>query len=385
MTRFSHHFRAFGSLALVFYISACGSKHGLDEEVAAKAVNHYAQLVHANYDDCLQSALALQSAIDAFLAAPSEAGLAAAKDAWLKARIPYGQSEVFRFYSGPIDDDDGPEGLLNAWPMDEGYVDGVAEQPNSGIIHDTSRYPELTEGLLVSLNEQEGEENISTGYHAIEFLLWGQDLDATGPGKRPFTDYTTAPNADRRGQYLKLVTARLVKDLQGLVDEWSPEKTDNYQASFVALPVKEALTHILNGMGMLSGFELSSERLDVPFRTKLQEDEHSCFSDNTHDDALRNAQGVANVFFGRYGDLKGPGIQTVLATFDEAMAKRLESEISKSVQLAEVLSPPFDQLILDGNDAGRASVKALIDALRTQAATLSELASRGGLQINIEE
>ena len=60
-------------------------------------------------------------------------------------------------------------------------------------------FPEITAEALTAANEEGGETNISTGWHAIEFLLWGQDLSATGPGARPATDYTTAPNAERRG------------------------------------------------------------------------------------------------------------------------------------------------------------------------------------------
>ncbi len=355
------------------------------EDLEIRVLTHYADLVHATYLACYERALSLQSATVAFIDSPSEQGLHVTKQAWLKARVPYGQSEVFRFYGGPIDDDDGPEGLLNAWPMDESYVDGVAEQPNSGIIHDRQRYPELTEELLVSLNEQEGEENISTGYHAIEFLLWGQDLDAAGPGNRPVTDFTTAVNANRRKVYLRVVTQRLVSDLEGLVAEWAPGRTDNYRASFVSLPANKAMTNILNGMGMMSGFELANERLDVPYRTKLQEDEHSCFSDNTHNDALQNAQGVANVFHGAFGETQGPGVQEILATFDTALTESLGNQIDQSVKLAAALQAPFDQLIQEGNNTGRGSIKALVDSLRTQAATLSELATRGGLQINIEE
>ena len=355
------------------------------EDLEIRVLTHYADLVHATYLACYERALSLQSATVAFIDSPSEQGLHVTKQAWLKARVPYGQSEVFRFYGGPIDDDDGPEGLLNAWPMDESYVDGVAEQPNSGIIHDRQRYPELTEELLVSLNEQEGEENISTGYHAIEFLLWGQDLEAAGPGNRPVTDFTTAVNANRRKVYLRVVTQRLVSDLEGLVAEWAPGRTDNYRASFVSLPANKAMTNILNGMGMMSGFELANERLDVPYRTELQEDEHSCFSDNTHNDALQNAQGVANVFHGAFGETQGPGVQEILATFDTALTESLGNQIDQSVKLAAALQAPFDQLIQEGNDTGRGSIKALVDSLRTQAATLSELATRGGLQINIEE
>ena len=170
----------------------------------------YADLVFAAYDASVTSATTMQEAIEAFLADPTDANLTAAKEAWLTARDDYGPTEAFRFYDGPIDNpDDGPEGQINAWPMDEAYVDYVEGDAAAGLINDTAGVPEITAEAIVAANEEGGETNISTGWHAVEFLLWGQDLSDDGAGARPVTDYTTATNADRRATYLKLVTQQL--------------------------------------------------------------------------------------------------------------------------------------------------------------------------------
>ncbi|MCZ8258131.1 MAG: iron-regulated protein, partial [Polaromonas sp.] len=165
---------------------------------AASVARHYAHLVQSNYDDTLAGALTLQKAVQALIDAPSEEALKAARKAWLDAREYYGQTEAFRFYGGPIDDKNGPEGRINAWPMDESYVDYVKDAPNAGIIN--NRKVANSKKQLASLNERNGEENIATGWHAIEFLLWGQDLSTTGPGNRSFEDFVDGkkPNADRR-------------------------------------------------------------------------------------------------------------------------------------------------------------------------------------------
>ncbi|HMT21153.1 MAG TPA: imelysin family protein, partial [Promineifilum sp.] len=160
------------------------------DALKTEVVANYADIVHAGYQDSYETALALQAALQAFVANPTAETQQAAKDAWLAAREPYGQTEVFRFYGGPIDDEDGPEGLINAWPLDESYVDYVEGAPESGIINNVAEYPEITPELLLSLNQTGAEENVSIGYHAIEFLLWGQDLSADGSGDRAFTDYT---------------------------------------------------------------------------------------------------------------------------------------------------------------------------------------------------
>ena len=359
---------------------SAGEKAEMSKET--QAVQHYAEIVYANYRDCVKTAEDLQLKINTLIATPSDKTLQAAKDAWLLSRKPYGQSEVFRFYSGPIDDEDGPEGQLNAWPLDESYIE--SEGALKGIINDEKKYPKITTELLKSLNEKEGEENISTGYHAIEFLLWGVDTSATGPGARAVSDFTTDSAAERRKTYLRVVTELLVSDLKHLQAEWTPEQK-NYRAEFVALDPKKSVQHILNGIGMLSGFELARERVDVPLSSMSQEDEHSCFSDNTHNDIIYNAMGVQNAFEGRYDgvyfDVKpGASVKSLFSNGDE-----LSKSIHQSVDLAKGLKAPFDQLIIESNKEGRASVKAVVESLSQQAKKISSASSAIGIQINIEE
>ena len=188
----------------------------------ADVAEGYADLVYSSYDVSLISANNMRDAIASFIAAPSDATLEAARQAWLDARDDYGPTEAFRFYDGPIDNPtDGPEGRINAWPMDEAYIDYVDGNPEAGIINDVAGYPEITTDVLVEANENGGETNISTGWHAIEFLLWGQDLSADGAGNRPVSDYTAAPNADRRAAYLTLATDLLIEDLTSVRDQWA--------------------------------------------------------------------------------------------------------------------------------------------------------------------
>jgi putative iron-regulated protein len=266
-------------------------------------VRHYAVLVQAGYEDSLAGAQALQRAVQAFVAAPSEQSLAAARQAWLNAREWYGQTEAFRFYGGPIDDDRGPEGRINAWPLDEAYIDSVQGKPKSGLVNDPRVV--ISRANLARLNEKGGEENIATGWHAVEFLLWGQDLSETGPGSRSHEDFIDgkAPNAARRRQYLSVVTELLVDDLRYLAVSWAPSAR-NYRRRFEA-GGRESLRKIIVGMGSLSRGELAGERMEVAVNTQDQEDEHSCFSDNTHRDMYLDALGVQNVWKGQYRGIDG--------------------------------------------------------------------------------
>lgn len=350
----------------------------------AAVVRHYAALVHANYQDAHLAARQLREAVAAFTASPSQGTLDAARRAWLAAREPYGQTEAFRFYGGPIDDDKGPEGRINAWPMDESFVDGVQGKPGAGLIQ--QRKLPITRKTLIAQNERGGEENIATGWHAIEFMLWGQDLNERGPGQRSADDFIDgkAPHADRRRRYLEVVTDLLVDDLGSLVQAWAPGVRNNYRARFERGGA-ESLRKMLVGLGSLSRGELAGERLEVALASQDQEDEHSCFSDNTHRDAVTNALGIENVWLGRYrridgSVLQGPSLRDLVAARDAALAERTTRQIAASVAAAEAIQAPFDREILGGQDApGRARIRTTIDSLTQQSKDLVAAAQAIGI------
>ena len=358
---------------------------------ASAVVQHYSTLVYANYSDTIAAAQQMQKAIHAFLAKPSPATQNAARKAWLDAREFYGQTEAFRFYDGPIDNADGPEGQINAWPMDESYVDYVVGDDSAGLIN--NRKLPITKERLAALNEHDGEENISTGWHAIEFMLWGQDLDDHGPGARPYTDFVDGkkPNADRRRAYLKVVTELLLDDLQSVADQWKPGVKNNFRAAFDQ-GGDQSLRKVFIGLGSLSRGELAGERLEVAMASRDQEDEHSCFSDNTHRDAVTNAQGIQNVWLGHYQRrngtvLQGPGLRDWVAAQDPVIAEKTSLQIAKSVASAQAIPAPFDQAIQGARDsAARAKIQATIDSLTQQSKDLVDAAKAVGFeQLNLVE
>ena len=355
-----------------------------DRSEHISVATHYGGIVHAVYEDTLHSAKVMRDGITSLLRNPSAAGLENARKAWLDAREFYGQSEAFRFYSGPIDSDRGPEGRLNGWPMDESYVDYVRGKPNAGLIN--NRRQVITMASLKGLNERGGEENIATGWHAIEFMLWGQDLSETGPGQRTFEDFVDgrAPNADRRRLYLATVTELLIVDLGTLVRAWAPNQPNNYRAHF-SKGGRESLRKMLVGMGSLSRGELAGERLEVALNSQDQEDEHSCFSDNTHRDVVANATGIRNVWAGEYRRrdgslLQGPSLRSLVARRDSALADRLSIQINLSVAAAEGIQAPFDREIIGGVDApGRKRVQKTVDSLTLQVKGLVDAAAAIGI------
>jgi len=381
----------------------CSSSDDADDTAPAKVVANYAALVDANYADALAQAKKLDAALHTFTEAPSEETLAAARKAWISARVPYGLSEAYRFAQGPIDNDDqdddvpdGPEGRINSWPLDESYIDYVvgpnAEVISGGIINSPDEFPTIDAEALAAANANPkvGETSISTGYHAIEFLLWGQDLSEDGPGDRPYTDYVsgeegTAENQDRRAQYLLTVSQLLVDDLSQVSAAWADGEA-NYRADFLAMPSKEALSKMLLGMGSLAGAELSGERMQVAYDNKDQEDEHSCFSDNTLADLHGNATSVQDVLLGRYGDLDGPGIDDLVADKAPELAEKLRTQLQGAIDEIEAVPAPFDQAILGDDDTeGRQHLRAAIDHLKAFTETLTDAAKSLDIDLKFDE
>ncbi|MBJ2206268.1 peptidase [Pseudomonas carnis] len=386
---------------------------GQVDEAAAKAVvAHYADMVFAVYSDAESTAKTLQTAIDTFLANPNDETLKAARTAWIAARVPYLQSEVFRFGNTIIDD---WEGQVNAWPLDEGLIDYVDKSyehalgnpgANANIIanneiqvgEDKVDVKEITPEKLASLNELGGSEaNVATGYHAIEFLLWGQDLNGTGPGagNRPASDYMTGDGAtgghnERRRTYLRAVTQLLVSDLQEMVGNWKPNVEDNYRATLESEPATDGLRKMLFGMGSLSLGELAGERMKVSLEANSPEDEQDCFSDNTHNSHFYDAKGIRNVYLGEYTrvdgtKLTGASLSSLVAKADPAADAALKADLAATEAKIQVMvdhannGEHYDQLIAADNEKGNQIVRDSIAALVKQTGSIEAAAGKLGI------
>ncbi|MBN9333919.1 MAG: peptidase [Devosia sp.] len=382
--------RTLRGLALTLALSVAPVAAYAQAPSDADVLANYANIALAGYEDALTTAKALEAAVDALIANPSEETLAAARTAWKVARIPYQQTEAFRF-GNPIVDE--WEGRVNAWPLDEGLIDyvdaayGTESDSNALYVANVIANPkiiidgtevdatDITPELLQNeLQEAAGvESNVATGYHAIEFLLWGQDLNGTGPGagNRPYTDYSTADHADRRGAYLKAATTLLVSDLEEMVGNWTETG-----AARAALP-ELGLSAILTGMGSLSFGELAGERMKLGLLLHDPEEEHDCFSDNTHVSHLQDAQGIENVYLGKYTRVDGtvvdgPSISDVIAAKDAALDTEIKGLLADTLSKMHVMADraeageAYDQQIGEGNVEGNAVVQAAIDGLIAQ-------------------
>ncbi|PWW01965.1 imelysin [Hoeflea marina] len=371
----------------------------------AEVASHYADVALAKYTDSLTTAGTLKDAIDAFLAQPSEESLKAARAAWIDARVPYQQTEVYRFGNVIVDD---WEGRVNAWPLDEGLIDyvdasyGAENDENALYTANVIANPSviingepvdasvITPDFLADTLQEAGdvEANVATGYHAIEFLLWGQDLNGTGPGagNRPYTDYVVGEgcsngNCDRRAAYLKAAVDLLVADLDEMVGNW--EEAGAARKALADDP-KAAMVAILTGMGSMSYGELAGQRMKLGLLLHDPEEEHDCFSDNTANSNLYDTVGIADAYTGSYtridgSKLSGPSVSDLVAGKDAALDEELRAKLAGSVELMHVMTKrsetveAYDQMIGEGNAEGNAVVQAAIDGLVDQTRSIERV------------
>ena len=422
-------------------VSGCGggggsSDSGVSNENKLAVLEAYADGVQTTMASAVTDAKALESAITAFTVTPNATTLAAAKSAWLSARESYGVTEIYRLSEGPIDGEEGwvataygaLEGQINAWPLDENMIDYTTEADgniSSGNIIDTAGtftptggsavdVTTITEAALGELNENGGDANVATGYHAIEFLLWGQDQDynsflsdtvtngAMTAGERPLEDYTSNANAQRRKDYLNAAAALLVEDLEAVASAWASETSSDcdtnatgcYRAALLGeltgddaaknIGTNTALRNIMIGMGTFIKSELANERIAVAVLTPSEEDEHSCFSDNTHRDIALNYKGFVDV-------LKGSGktpsfyslspsetrgtIDTLIASIDTAVA---------TVNTTATTTEHFDYQIMPGSD-NRQLIKDMKNNMRDLGDLMVDVADAFGISLTEDD
>jgi putative iron-regulated protein len=355
----------------------------------------YANVAFATYEDSWITAKNLKTVASDFVANPTQGGLKATRAAYLSARTPYVQSEAFRFYAGPIDDQRGLEGLLNSWPLDESYIDYVIGNTTAGIINDAVTFPTINAAIIEENNQLPGEKSISCGYHAIEFLLWGQDMAVDGPGDRPYTDYvvgtgSTAANQARRAAYLLACIDLLIDNLNTLKNEWKPGG-QNYRATFIATPTG-SISNYLTGAYRYADGELPVERMLVALDSEdgdatRQEHEQSCFSDQTHNDIILGQKGISNVYLGRYvrvdgSVVEGRSLSDLVSAVDPTLNAAVLSKIYDADIKVNAIHGPFDNEIVSTNISGRIRVQNAIDALHEEAAQYKIAGAQLGMIIN---
>ncbi len=377
----------------------------------------YADLAQAMYTNSYLAAKEMQVAINAFIANPSADTQLAARNAWKKARDPYQITEGFRFGNSIVDD---WEGNVNAWPLDEGLIDyvdtksyGTSSDENplytANIIASKSLrigkktidLTKITPQLLHQLNSAAGvEANVASGWHAVEFLLWGKDLHGTarGAGERPWTDYDlkncTNKNCDRRAEYLRVATDTLVSDLKEMSDDWGAK--GKARVALLKKKDKAGLAVIFTGLGSLTYGELAGERMKLGLLLHDPEEEQDCFSDNTHNSHYYDEIGIQDIYYGRFTKIdgttmSGPSVADLVRAADPKIADEIDAKMKEALAKLKVIKDTadsgemfYDMMLAEGNDKGNKMIQDGVDALVAQAHAIERGVAALKIQIKVE-
>ena len=350
--------------------------------------NSYANLVSHYYNEVSLSTKEMHNAIIKFVQAPDNNSLANAKNKWIAARSIYGITEAFRFYGGPIDGvnkygEEGPEGLINAWPLNEAYIDYVKGSPNAGIINNLSL--EINNNTIIAANMSEDDADVSSGWHAIEFLLWGQDFSLETAGMREASDYLPTNEINiRRRAYLVAASSLLLEHINWLSMEW----LDNGEGRKAFLNKNDPGGAILTGIATLAGFELSSERIATALDSGDPEDEHSCFSDQTHNDVRANFNGIINVYLGKglNGESFRPSISEFVAKNNVKLHENILEIINETNISINNITVPFDKMLSEPkNGPGKQAAEKTVSNLLVLAKNFKEVGKDLNWEVIIAE
>ena len=247
--------------------------------------------------------------------------------------------------------EEGPEGLINSWPLNEAYIDYVQGNPKAGLINYLSF--EINKETIVASNQSGDDADVSTGWHAIEFLLWGQDHSLETPGTRSYIDYTPdINNNDRRRAYLSEASKMLLDHINWLKEQWSIKGLGRKEF----LKRKDTGGDILTGIATLAGFELASERIATALDSKDPEDEHSCFSDQTHNDIRANFNGIRNVYLGLgiNGEKFSPSISDIISEKNSTLNAKIIKLLDNTSNDIRNITVPFDKMLSEpANSSGK--------------------------------
>lgn len=268
----------FMAMALVIFGAAAahaaqeGAEGGNPLEVFAE------EALIGTYAELDRRAGELVDAVTKLAAGPGEAGVEAARKAWIDARVPWEHGEAFLF--GPVDTE-GHDPELDSWPVNVEDLKKVIDAKSGPEVLDEAAVSALGEG--------------AKGFHVIEYLLFS---DADGKPADAGATVDALKNSPRRLQYLEAAAAVFRKRTQWLLEDYRGE--DGFAAQLATAGQEggiyggtaSAYEEIVNGMIGIAD-ESASEKILAPVEANDPGLLESRFSGNTLEDVLSNIDGIA--------------------------------------------------------------------------------------------
>ncbi len=301
------------------------------------------KVVIPNYEQFSDKATALNTAVEAFVAAPSEGSLKAARDAWSAIRLSWEQTETFAF--GPAGSL-GLDGAMDSWPVNQTDIEKIlaGDEP-------------LTPDSVAQLQDTE------RGMHAIEFILFGTEAN------KALSEFS-----DREKQYLAALTQDLDTSAAAMLASWQKgvEGQPAYETVFAkagdasntvyptaAAAAQELVTGIIDSLT-----EVGEEKLEAPFKAQSAEGLESRFSAQTMNDLKSNLQSAENGYLGEFaeGNSKAEAsVSTFVAARDPELDKKVKAEFEAAHSALDAVPTPLEKSLTD--PAAKADIEGAIAAI----------------------
>ena len=310
----------------------------LPDDQVRPVVAHVADaVIGPTYGDLAREAAGLEAAVEALRAAPTEAGLEAARAAWRRTRTPWEKAEAFLF--GPVD-----LGLydptLDTWPLNVVDLEAL-------LASDAPLTDESLEAVAFALR----------GFHAMEYLLWGEGGDRTA-----------ASLTDRELAYLAVLAREAARAGASLHADWTRPGgyADVLRAAgtgpdAVYPTVTDALYELLMGLLFIAD-EVQAEKLGVPLDAGTGLFAESRFSGASMADVRDNLLGMALVYT---GGPEGGGLQALVGAVAPAFDARFRAELEAALQAADAVPVPLRDAVEAHPEAVAAAQAAVVALVRT--------------------
>ena len=290
----------------------------LNPELSASAKEialEYVQQIDTDFKQAGIEIEKFQSSIATLTDQTNIENLNLSKQAWLNAHSAYELTTLHRYYATQLMGEQDSLVLMqlqyqiNHWPIVPGYIDYVDGYPDSGIVHDINVNLDAD-----SLREQHGSFDVSEvtlGFHAIEFLLWGYDADSVA---RPATDFDAVLELtpkeiesgytleqlsnNRRRLFLSVVVDTLVKDFLALQSLWLAEEPSISQR-IESISGTELIVILADSMSAMLTQELLQRSLYPMLNGNFVESVQSPYSRSTQNAVSSQLSGLERLLLER--------------------------------------------------------------------------------------
>ncbi|MGH1470492.1 MAG: imelysin family protein [Cellvibrionaceae bacterium] len=323
----------------------------------------------------VDSSNTLQQSIQQFLTEATEENFKKAKGDWITS---HANMQAFAPYLAIQQSNPGLFSFLKHFqisidtqPIQPGFLDYFSEYSHSGIVNDIAL--PLTTNNLRRQHGITDNSDVSIGFHAIEYILWGE------VGNRPLSDFIDQntlsdtqqkeglsvidlPN-NRRRTLLQLQTSLLVDDISALESFWNDQQ-GLFRTTYFSLPAESRHQLIKSGaiLRLKKEFDSLNNLLDTEEKTAahLNPDNHEFhnqFALKNTKDIIALLTSINASFFMESAPFQYPDRQKPESADQKDMGRQLASMI---ITMTDKLNEHDNEWLLE-----RALAQDLMTLLKT--------------------